>query len=120
MKKAARQNTHKTGWTLLQQALAVLAVLMLAFSPLAGHGDAHAGQGDQHMSMALEMPDTHHDEGEAAASLCCHATAVCAGIVLTKAVVVSQPVTLSLVFRQIGTALWQGRKAEPKLRPPIL
>ena len=120
MTQAMQQHTLKSGWTLLQQALLVFAVALLVFSPLAGHGDAHAGQMDRHMSIAAELPDNHHEDGEADTSLCCHASAVCASIVLTKPVVVSQPMTLSLVFRQSGTALWQGRQAEPKLRPPIL
>ncbi len=120
MNQAHRQHLRKTGWIRLQQVLAALAVLMLVLSPLAGHDDAHAGQGDQHMSISIEMPDPNPGNDETDGAQCCHPAAGCAALVLGKPVAVLQPMTLSLSFRLSAAALWQGRQAEPRLRPPIL
>ena len=120
MNQAHRQHTCKTGWILLQHVLAVLAVLMLVLSPLAGHNDAHAGKGDQHLSVSIELPDSHHDNDETDAAQCCHPAAGCAAIVVGKPFAVLQPVTMPLALCQSAEAPWQGRQAEPRLRPPIL
>ena len=116
-----RHHHLKSCWRYLQQALVVLSVVMLVLSPLAVHEDAHAGHGDQHMSISLDGSEGHHDgQGDEDTARCCHPAAGCAAIVLTKPFVISEPMMIPQTFCRRLSELWQGRQAQPKLRPPIL
>lgn len=118
MNHTIRQRFPNTGWTLVRQAIGVLAVLMLVLSPLAGH--AYAGQDHMCVSISAEVPDADLGDGATGSAQFCRVAVGCAGIALTTPFALSEPVAMSLAFRRIGTELWQGRQAEPKLRPPIL
>lgn len=121
MTKLDRHHDLKTCWRYLQQALAVLGMLLLVLSPLAMQDDAQAADRDQGMSISLDSSESHHDEqGDYGSAQCCHEAAGCSAIVLTKPFVMSKPTPMPQTFCRRLPELWQGRQAPPKLRPPIL
>ncbi len=121
MTQPDRHHHLKSCWSYLQQALVVLSVVMLVLSPLAVHDDAHAGHVDQHMSISLDGSERHHDgQDDDDVARCRHPAAGCTAIVLTKPFAMSEPTPLLRTFCRRLSELWQGRQAQPKLRPPIL
>lgn len=107
-------------WAHAQRALAVLAVLMIVFSPFVGHHDGHAASIDAATAIVIDHHSSPDGDADANNDGCCHPAAGCAAMVLSKTPKLAERFVVAARLFLRSSQLWEGHPAVPNLRPPIL